>query len=113
MAANPCGIPRLVLWFRMSLQSTLQLWMPSKEENKLSFTVVMHFLMSLVLQTKKSGCREEKSLPESLWTPQPHADENTCARLVSKRVLAVAAGQVESLGLCSAHAERSPRCLQN
>lgn len=30
-----------------------------------------------------------------------------------KRVLAVAAVQVESLDLCSAHAEISPRCLQN
>lgn len=79
----------------------------------MSFAVVMHVLMSLVLQTKQSGCREEKSLPESLWTPQPHADENTCARLVSKHGLAGAAGQVESLGLCSAHAEKSPRCLQN
>lgn len=86
--------------------------MPSKEENKLSFAVVMHSSMALVLQTKKSGCREDKSLPKSLWTSQPHADKNTCARLGSKRVL-VAAVQVESLGLCSAQAEISPRCLQN
>lgn len=69
--------------------------------------------MSLVPQTKKSGCREEKSLPESLRTSRPHADENTCACLVSKRVLGGAAAQAESLGLCSAHAEVSPRCLQN
>lgn len=86
--------------------------MPSTEENKLSFSAVMHFFNG-TCATKKSGCREEKSLPESLWTSQPHADENTCARLVSKCVLAVAAVQVESLGLCSAHAETSPRCLQN
>lgn len=85
--------------------------MPSMEENKLSFTVVMHFLMALVLQ-RSLGAERKNPFPNPSGLPS-RMQTKTRAHVVSKCVLAVAAVQVESLGLCSAHAETSPRCLQN